>query len=130
LTCWPGIDHGSRVIRTVHDTVGTQSLDGKLETIGVEYDGVVIKLPKVLLGVPGSVNLRLLAHPIPVLPAPSNPGHKPAHVRQIKAEVRVAIEHAAEDQTGSSDGRVEWITNEVSKIEFLQPIAPTQTFCG
>ncbi len=116
------VSHVGRVVRTVDNPVSPQSLDGEFEAIGVVDDRIIIKLSEILLGVLCAPHLGLFADSVAVLPAPANPGNKPAQVRQEEADARVAVEDPSEDQTGNGDGRIQWIADEVSQIKLLEPI--------
>ena len=84
-------------------------------------DGVVGEAPEVrtrrLLHV-----LELGSNLRAVVPAADEPGERAAGVRQIEAELREAVHHAAEDEMRHGNAGVVWIAAEVLEVVLLRAI--------
>src|SRR5579862_8809081 len=68
------------------------------------------------------MHLRLRPHLPAVHPAAALVGNEAAAVRHDEIELRVPLQHAAENQAGAGDGGVEWIADQVAEIIGAQPV--------
>src|SRR5215467_10382020 len=115
--------HVEAEVAADHHAIGADEADEIRERGRRVADRVVREAPQIRLERPLRYALRLRPHLLAVRQPPDEVWHGAARVGKAHLELREPIEHAAEDEVGCRDGRVERVPEEVIEVVAPQTIA-------
>src|SRR4030095_16764715 len=119
---WIRIAHVEGIVAADHHAIGAQLLDDEAEIAGAERQRVHEDPPRILARLLGNGRRPFRPHVPAVVEAGKREGEGAAPMRERDAEIGQALEHAAEDELGDGQRRLQRIADDEGKVVLREPL--------